>query len=658
MLIPEVLFLIASFCDPSSFLSCSQVCRQWCDIFTPYFWKTVDDSQDPWSRLLRPHPNNNPKLFKAPPHLAHAHHIRHLLIAERWLLSTAISSNINNLESLVFGGRFNEWTYPSNVSHIDEAPSEVTVPDTIFHIPSERPLSKLYKRIMTLRSQLCWQLVFNNPHLQSIRFKSATSTPTFWGFKSTTDDAATEAYLLQAFSALTQVRHLELGKGFVEFVLPRLGRLFPHITTYVCPTVSFLEMDHTPFDACSTLRTLRFQCAIRVPHLRSILKAFSGLQHLTLGGTIVGLNPSASDEIVEHCNLETLMAVRFSDIVAGKIRLTGLKKLKLPGLSHRGLKEALSALPSLQYLLLSSYDDGGYAGDPSELGIFTQDYPLQAFVCLTGHENPTIPHFVHSMPHLVCLRLGVTTADLVAELGRTCKSLDWVRFDLKEPCHQEMNQLFVECPRLTHCLGEGHEVLSSDVLQEPYWTCLGLQELHCAIRGVTRLTVDQEHVLDKMRYESRTEPEMDEEREAVNRWTESLSVQRQVYQRLALLTELTYLDIGFGKFSRGDLIERYVSEFDGGLCYRGRTGSLFSGCLGLSLESGLSELGTLARLETIAFQGVDHRIGLPEMLWMVERWPVKKLMGLEGYYVRQGGLDPRQEPRLESFLKLVLSLPQ
>ncbi|KAG9065004.1 hypothetical protein KI688_002323 [Linnemannia hyalina] len=591
----------------------------------------------------------------APPLLAHAHHIRHLLIAERWLLSTAILSNITNLESLVFGGRFNEWTYPSNVFHLDEVPSEVTVPDSIFHIPSDKSLSKLYKRIMTLRSQLCWQLVFNNPHLRSIEFKSATSTPTFWGFKSTTEDAATEAYLLQAFSALTQVRHLELGKGIVEFVLPRLGRLFPHIITYVCPTVSFLEMDRTPFDSCSTLRTLRFHCAIRVPHLRSILKAFSGLQHLTLGGTIVGLNPVASNEIIEHSSLETLVTVRFSDLVAGKVRFRGLKKLTVPGLSHRELKEALSALPSLEYLLLSSYDDRGYAGDLSELGASKQDYPLQTFFCSTSHGNPTIPHFVHSMPHLVRLHLGATTGDLVAELGRTCRSLEWVHFDLQEPCYQEMNQLFVECPRLTHCLGEGHEVLSSDVLQEPYWACLGLQELHCAIRGVVRLTVGQEHVLDKMRHESRTEPEMNEEREAVNRWTESLSVQRQVYQRLALLTELTYLDIGFGQFSRGDFLERYVSEFDGGLRYRGRTSSTFSGCLELSLESGLFELGTLARLRTIGFQGVDHRIGLPEMLWMVARWPVKRLMGMEGYYVRQGGPDPQQEPRLESFLKLVPS---
>ena len=656
MLVPEVLLLVASFCDPSSYLPCSQVCRQWCDIFTPYFWKTVDDSKHPWTRLLRPHPKDNPKLFRAPPHLTHAHHIRHLQITERWLLSTAISSNITNLESLVFGGRFNEWTYPSKVSQLDEVPSEVRVPDSIFHIPSDKSLPKLYKRIMTLRSQLCWQLVFNNPHLRLIGFKSATSTPTFWGFKSTTEDAATEAYLLQAFSALTQVRHLELGKGIVEFVLPRLGRLFPHIATYVCPTVSFPEMDRTPFDACSTLRTLRFHCAIRVLHLRSILKGFSGLQHLTLGGTILGLNPAASDEIVEHSSLETLVAVRFTDFIAGKIRLTGLKRLTVPKLSHRELKEALSALPSLEYLLLSSYDDGGYAGDLSELGAFTHEYPLQAFFCSTSRENPTIPHFVHSMPHLVRVHLGATTGNLVAELGRTCRSLEWVRFDLKEPCYQEMNQLFVECPRLTHCLGEGHEVLCSDILQEPYWTCLGLQELHCAIREVARLTIGQEYVLDKMRHESRTEPEMDEEREAVNRWTESLSVQRRIYQRLALLTELRYLDIGFGQFSRGDLPERYVSKFDGGLCYRGRTGSIFSGCLELSLESGLSELGTLARLRTIGFRGVDHRIGLPEMLWMVTKWPVKRVMGMEGYYVRQGGPDPQQEPQLESFLKLSPSI--
>ncbi|KAF8927372.1 hypothetical protein BGZ47_002176, partial [Haplosporangium gracile] len=443
------------------------------------------------------------------------------------------------------------------------------------------------------------------PSPATIEFKSATRAPTFWGFKSITEDPVTEAYLLQSFAPLTQVRQLELGKGIVEFVLPRLGRLFPHITTYVCPTVGLLEVDHTAFDTCSTLRTLSFHCAIRVPHLRSILKAFSGLQHLTLGGTLLGSNPAASDEIIEHSNLETLVAVRFSDFVAGKVWLTGLKKLTLPGLYHRELKEVLDALPLLEHISLSSYDGGGYANGLQEFGSFTQHYPLQVFFCPTSRENPTIARFVHSMPHLVRLHLGAATGDLVAELGRACKCLESVRFDLKEPCHQEMNQLFVECPKLTHCMGEGHQVLSSDVLQEPYWICLGLQELHCVIRGVPRLTAAQEHVLDKMRHESRTEPETDEEREAVNKKTESFSVQRRIYQRLALLTQLTYLDIGFGQFSRGDLPGRYANEFVGGLCYRGRTSSFFSECLEISLESGLSELAALTQLRTIGFQGTN-----------------------------------------------------
>lgn len=655
MLIPEVLLLVASFCDPSSYLPCTQVCRQWCDIFTPYFWKTINDNKTPWIRLLRPHANDNPKLFNAPTHLAHSHHIRHLFIAERWLLSTAISSNISNLESIVFGGRFNEWTYPSKVSQLD-VPSEMTVPDTIFYIPPNKSLSKLYRRIMTLRSQLCWQLVFNNPRLRTIEFKSATSAPTFWGFKSITEDAATEAYLLQKFSRLTQVRHLELGKGIVEFILPRLGRLFPYIKTYVCPTVSLLEMDLTALDVCSTLRTLTFHCAIRVPHLRSILKAFSGLQHLTLGGTLLGSNPGALDEIIEHSSLQTLVAVRFSDFVTGKVCFTGLKKLTLPGLEHRGLKEALDVLPALEHLSLSSYVDGGDVSGIQELGSFTRDFPLQVFFCPTGRENPTIARFVSSMPHLVRLHLGAATGDLVTELSRTCRSLEWVHFDIKKPCHQEMNQLFVECPRLTHCLGEGHEVLSGDVLREPYWTCLGLQELHCAIRGVPRLTLAQEHILDRMCYESRTRPKTEEELEAVNRRKESYSVQRQVYQQLAQLTKLTYLDIGFKQFSRGDLPERYTGEFDGGLCYRGRNGSIFSGCLELSLQSGLSKLATLTQLRIIGFQGVDHRIGMPEMLWMVARWPVRRVMGMEGYYAHEGDPDPQQEPRLRSIMKLFPSV--
>ncbi|KAF9907758.1 hypothetical protein EC991_010628 [Linnemannia zychae] len=91
------------------------------------------------------------------------------------------------------------------------------------------------------------------------------------------------------------------------------------------------------------------------------------------------------------------------------------------------------------------------------------------------NENIPIPRFIQFMPHLVRLRLGVIKVNLVAELGKTCRNLKSVQFDIKEPCCKEMSQIFVSCSRLTHFKGEKHVVLYSDIIQEPYWICLGLQ---------------------------------------------------------------------------------------------------------------------------------------------------------------------------------------
>ncbi|KAF9100683.1 hypothetical protein BGX29_006359 [Mortierella sp. GBA35] len=150
-----------------------------------------------------------------------------------------------------------------------------------------------------------------------------------------------------------------------------------------------------------------------------------------------------------------------------------------------------------------------------------------------------------------------------------------------------MNQLFVGCSSLEHCSGMGHAILAADFIREPHWTCLGLQDLDCAIRGVPRLSPSQEHVLDRMRHESRTEPATDEEREAVERMTHSLSVQRQ---------------------------------FSDGVYFRdlGSKVGIVPDTLELSLESGLSELSTLSRLRSIKLRSVDHRLGMKDLSWMVD----------------------------------------
>ncbi|KAF9971916.1 hypothetical protein BGZ73_005026, partial [Actinomortierella ambigua] len=50
-----------------------------------------------------------------------------------------------------------------------------------------------------------------------------------------------------------------------------------------------------------------------------------------------------------------------------------------------------------------------------------------------------------------------------------------------------------------------------------------------------------------------------------------------------------------------------------------------SNCLELTLESGLDELAGLKALEILDIGGMDHRVGVPELEWMIDNWPKLRL---------------------------------
>ncbi|KAG0211378.1 phosphatidylinositol-3,5-bisphosphate 5-phosphatase [Mortierella sp. NVP41] len=621
---------------------------------------------------------DDPKLLELP-HLTHAHHTRHLVISKQWLLLAAISSNITNLDSLTVG-RFDE-DLPYEKSLLDQAPSAVTVPATIFESDNKNPSNNnifdtidsddlsecgdliegedlsnnedlpdsaidLLEQRRTIRSQLCWQLVFNNPQLHSIDFQDTTSATSLKPFKSTPADPETESYLVGALSSLTQVRRFTLGPD--RFLLPRLGVLFPRIISFNCRLGRYTELDQSVINACATIRTLTIDNTLKASHLRSILKEFTGLQAFYFDGGVEATD--TPDDIVHNTSLQILKTTLFEYFIWTRIQLDGLKTLELPGALYRQVRQALNRLPALQILELSKYDSLGLSTGEEDPNIPTQGWPVRVFKCRRSREGATLANLVRSMPHLTHLDLGGVTVGLVAELSRSCRNLIGVRFDIKEECYEAMNQLFVGCPGLTHCSGEGHAVLATDLIREPHWTCLGLQYLDCAIRGVSRLSPSQEHVLDRMRHESRTEPATDEERKAFERRTHSLSVQRQIYQRLACFTDLRHLALEFTNIAIGSPHKRFASQFDDGVYFRdlGSKVGFIPDTLELSLESGLSELATLSRLRSIKFRSLDYRIGMRDLNWMVDTWPLERIVGLQGVYFLRS--DPQPDAQLKEFV--------
>ncbi|KAG0206398.1 hypothetical protein BGX33_007444 [Mortierella sp. NVP41] len=386
--------LIASFCDILSYLPCSQVCQLWHDVFMPLFWKTVDDSKAPWTRLLQPQGTDDPNLLE-PPRLTHPHHIRHLVIAERWLLSASISSDITNLESLVIVGLFDNSSYPGTKCLLDETPSIVTVPATIFKAPTAMQ-TWLQKRRQLARSQLCWQLIFNNPRLRSIEFKDTIPPTALRPFRSTPADTKRESYPLGALLALTQ-----LGP----------------------PS----ELDHSVFNACTTIRILTIHNDIKASYLRSIFKPFSGLRELIFDGEVdhdrTGMD--SADEIIHNTSLDSLTTSCFGSIIGARIQLDGLTKMGLSDATYSQLRLALGVLPALRGLMLSKYDSLGFGMDGEDPNTPKQGSRVRIFSCRNNLKAAGLANLVRSMLHLTRLELVNVTADIVVELSRSCKNLEW-----------------------------------------------------------------------------------------------------------------------------------------------------------------------------------------------------------------------------------------
>ncbi|KAG0289241.1 hypothetical protein BGZ97_006513 [Linnemannia gamsii] len=113
--------------------------------------------------------------------------------------------------------------------------------------------------------------------------------------------------------------------------------------------------------------------------------------------------------------------------------------------------------------------------------------------------------------------------------------------------------------------------------------CQGLETLRAQIVGVDRLSYLQQLTLNRLALTRPAEGQMSErERAAVDRQHESHKQQRQILEQLSVLTRL---------------------------------------------KSGLDQLSTLKELRVFGFEGVDHRIGKPELVWMAANWPRLKVMG-------------------------------
>lgn len=185
-----------------------------------------------------------------------------------------------------------------------------------------------------------------------------------------------------------------------------------------------------------------------------------------------------------------------------------------------------------------------------------------------------------------------------------------------DPIPNVFRYLMETCLDLRVLDGVSHKIDVED-LESHAWVCSDLEKLRCQFVGISRLAVSEEAILESAEDEiAKEEPK---ERRRLG-WEQ----QQTVYDRLSTFTRLRVLNFGY-EFRELSLLRTTHSsrEF---LEWYPSFGQPIAGTMELSLASGLGRLGTLKDLEVFGFEGVDHRIGKPELEWMAVNWPKLKVM--------------------------------
>ncbi|KAG0371845.1 hypothetical protein BGX24_001097 [Mortierella sp. AD032] len=693
MLPPEILDQIAPHLDIQSRLACLHVNRLWNSVFTPWLWHTISgDVLLPWRRLFpltdtfifhdvstnENEDKDKEKNDDGKPESLRAFRLEQLRKNGQFIQNVSIydtcslgfllqTKSVTQLRSLVIHGfcgllRHTGLSAEVLMEHVDED-------DVAVHLFQYRGNDRL------ALARACWQLIVNNPNLKSIQFMSTANqsmapfyTPKFNDNSNGLHLTPTD-YLIKVISDLPKLSHLRLLPSKSEWLFPALASsLLPTIRSYV-----YSSYDMSPFDnlvpppsPCITLETLQILSCIRVRHLRSIMPAFPALKSLELDfckadaadppllphNPVTPGNATLSKmELIVHTMMEKIKVSDIHDLFRARVQFPNLKTFGRIGriINLRQLLLVLRSFPVLEHLETLAFKGNDSLRD-SRLPIEKEPdwVHLKTFILGASMPRPrTMTRILAKMPNLVQLELKSITLDTLVHLSRakTCRHLEHVRFNLPRPFYKETNRLFINCSNLKSIQGLGIAVLAEDMIAEPQWTCLGLQKFHCEIHGVPRLSQDQEELWEE-RHMSNADSNINinnnnnnkgdgDMRQIGEQRRRSLSVQRQVCQQLARLTDLRYLNVGFPKRRYRQYGSRAVTSTSipsGGHKSVRWYGRPVPDTLSFSLDSGLDELATLQYLDTFGFKAVNHQIGEDEIQWMVRHWRhLETVYGLDAH---------------------------
>ncbi|KAH7044419.1 hypothetical protein BKA57DRAFT_440512 [Linnemannia elongata] len=566
----ELIQCIGNSLLPSDLFACVLVSRHWNNSLIPVLWETIDDSKLSWPRIIRQHEEDiqhESRNYIRGVFVKYGSHIRHLCLHWRTTLDAAcIGNHCSGLQSL-------------RVAHIRH--SQIQQPEYEWMEDLDR---EEQDEMIALRWELAMEDLTGCPFLtRKMPFGRTLAQQEL--------DWSTSKHFWTFIRNNRQLQSLYLHKSLGEFMedvsLPYLVDTLASLKD-----LTLLENNYV---------------AIDLDHIFGRL--------LVLEKYSTAFSPSGSNALIQP-SLQ-LRYARFLNVC-----------------TYRELLRILSHAPNLESLSVGAVSVLG-AVTPTEATVIMGKAPSRVTSLKLGAHghllNIALDQVFALMPYLTSFTTAWLEPSIAQALSTFCMNVETVHEPKKGPLSSELGHavqpdtpaldlLLKNCPTLKKFDGIRH-VLSGSVWEEP-WVCQGLTFLRCQVKGVQRLSSQ-----DQERYSviaTRTEHDTlsEDDVRLVQLHATSLEQQKKIYRKLATLTQLRVLDLG-GEYRRLNKDFQLSDEE-----YLGVNGPLL-GTLELTLESGLGQLETLKALQVFGFEGVDQRIGQAELEWMARKWAgLKELRGL------------------------------
>ncbi|KAG0298921.1 hypothetical protein BGZ96_004228 [Linnemannia gamsii] len=578
--LPEILIHIGQKLTPPDLSSCVQVCWLWNEIFIAYLYHTLDDSKYSWPTIMSEYDSEDAVGKKDEKWIRnvfakHGHLVRHYSVSWTLLIHCAYDAGtFMQLHSIStsFIGMKQSMRRQLNLRH------------RMGLMEHEGRLSYASRCRESNQGALLSPLFAGALKPTSAGWNTALEQEQNW-------EAMQKFLLLVNYNPGLRKLYLDLTLKNLAGIqdmdcIYRILRVLPELTTF---DNGFLEVDlNRLLESAPKLHTINFAVTINCTNLQ-LTTSYQQLRSLNV------------NNFMNSLTFFTL----------------------------------LSHLPALDHLSFHGFDiHSNFCLDGSKI---LNDTPSRLQVLRFHSQTNSKDHYIaeHVLPWLPSLtefRIDQLTSTIAWAIVRHCPLLEIFEAGNDESLHEEYTNppfetdtasiLISGCPCLKVFDGIHHEVDAEKMITLPI-VCLALVVFRCQIRGVPRLTPAEQTSI--MTPESSISIKGEQEA-ALRKQELSRDVQQRVLDRLASLTHLRIVDLGFEYRDLDIFFGHGSSGRDKAAKGDYDYGSPFADTLELSLDSGLDRLKTLTELEVFGFESLDHRIGRVELTWIASHWPRLKVL--------------------------------